>query len=118
MTMSRITLGFDSLAFGALLLGSIGCASSTRNATVALSAGTRADCPGRMICSTTGKLICVDECTAGTENAARPDCPGQMICPLTGELICVDECTASKTSPRDHRVAKASCCSVTVTPGN
>lgn len=74
----------------------------------------RADCPGKIVCPQTGKLICRDKCPMIDQN--RPDCPGQVVCPLTGKLVCKDRCplggTAAKnmgTKTTDAKV-KPACC--------
>jgi hypothetical protein len=43
-----------------------GCLSAaTPEATMALMAAERADCPGKIVCPITGELICADQCPAG-----------------------------------------------------
>lgn len=54
----------------------------------------RPDCPGKIVCPETGRLICRDKCP--TVDADRPDCPGRIVCPLTGKLVCKDRCPAQK----------------------
>ncbi len=70
---------------GVLALGGIGWAAAISE---------RADCPGKIICPITGKLVCKDQCPA--RDATRPDCPGQIVCPLTGKLVCKDRCPVNR----------------------
>lgn len=66
------------------------------------SHATRADCPGKIVCSKTGELICRDKCPLVDPN--RPDCPGRVECPLTGEPVCRDRC------PAESAEAAPACC--------
>lgn len=63
----------------------------------------RPDCPGKITCPQTGKLICRDKCPVVDSN--RPDCPGLILCPETGKLVCKDRC------PMNSNInEKPSCC--------
>ena len=74
-----------------------------------LGAVKRADCPGKIVCPETGKLICRDQCPMIDQN--RPDCPGQVVCPLTGQLVCKDRCPVGDTATKTpHTKAKPACC--------
>lgn len=66
---------------------------------LAVASSERSDCPGKIICPLTGKLVCKDKCPA--RDASRPDCPGQIVCPQTGELVCKDRCplNQAQTAP-------------------
>ncbi len=69
----------------------------------------RADCPGKIVCPQTGKLICRDKCPTVDKN--RPDCPGRIICPITGKLVCKDRCPAlSKTVKGADTKVVPPCC--------
>jgi len=74
----------------------------------------RADCPGKIVCPQTGKLICRDKCQTIDRN--RPDCPGRVVCPITGKLVCKDRCplgnTATKKADAKNADAKdkPACC--------
>ena len=69
----------------------------------------RADCPGKIVCPETGKLICRDQCPMIDQN--RPDCPGQVVCPLTGQLVCKDRCPVGDTATKNMNTkAKPACC--------
>ena len=87
---------------GAVTLGGLGLAAASSE---------RPDCPGKIVCPITGKLVCKDQCPA--RDANRPDCPGQIVCPLTGQLVCKDRCPLHES--RDNNAAgsseKPSCCS-------
>lgn len=61
----------------------------------AQSRAERPDCPGKIVCPETGRLICRDKCP--TIDADRPDCPGRIVCPLTGKLVCKDRCPVHKS---------------------
>lgn len=44
-------------------------------------------------------------------NADRPDCPGKIVCPLTGKLVCKDRCPLNATlGAADAAAVKPSCC--------
>lgn len=77
---------------------------------LAQTGGQRLDCPGKIVCTQTGELICRDQCP--TADPSRPDCPGRIVCPLTGELVCKDRCPLNKdtvgSSQTDGKVP--SCC--------
>lgn len=80
----RIWLRRLLVVVGVLTLGGLGLAAASSE---------RADCPGKIVCPLTGKLVCKDQCPA--RDASRPDCPGQIVCPLTGKLVCKDRCPAN-----------------------
>lgn len=92
----------------ALALAMVGVAT-VGAARLATASAERADCPGKIVCPETGKLICRDKCPTDDQN--RPDCPGRVVCPLTGQLVCKDRCpvgeAATKTSDAK---AKPACC--------
>lgn len=76
--MARIPIGNKGLwAAGLLLVLGTGVAASGLS-----QSGSRADCPGRVVCK--------DQCPLA--KAERSDCPGQIECPLTGEPVCRDQC--------------------------
>ena len=69
----------------------------------------RPDCPGKIVCPLTGKLVCKDQCPA--RDANRVDCPGQIVCPLTGQLVCKDRCPANGANAANSDAkAPCSCC--------
>ena len=76
----------------------------------AQSSTERPDCPGKIVCPETGKLICRDQCPTIDQN--RPDCPGRIVCPLTGELVCKDRCPLHKsgTTTGASQTEVPSCC--------
>ena len=77
--------------------------------TLAAANTDRPDCPGKIVCPDTGKLICRDKCPTIDRN--RPDCPGQVVCPLTGQLVCKDRCPVSDAATKNANTkAKPSCC--------
>ena len=90
----------------------------------------RADCPGKIVCTLTGDLVCKDRCPIGSDtdvanadtpsccasgladtDAIRPDCPGRVECPLTGQLVCKDRCPVHNADSAETVVPPA-CCSV------
>ena len=77
---------------------------------LAAATGECADCPGKIVCPETGKLICRDKCSTIDRN--RADCPGRVVCPLTGKLVCKDRCPLSDTTTKSTTGtdAKPSCC--------
>lgn len=75
---------------GAVTLGGLGLAAASSE---------RPDCPGKIVCPMTGKLVCKDRCPA--RDANRPDCPGQIVCPQTGKLVCKDQCPARDANRPD-----------------
>lgn len=85
---------------GAVTLGGLGLAAASSE---------RPDCPGKIVCPMTGKLVCKDQCPA--RDANRPDCPGQIVCPLTGQLVCKDRCPANgANASNSDATAPCSCC--------
>jgi hypothetical protein len=45
--------------------------------------------------------------------AERPDCPGKIVCPLTGKLVCKDRCPLSSdsaTASKADTKVPCSCC--------
>ena len=102
MVSSRWTLSALALAMlGGATLGAVKLAAATTE---------RADCPGKIVCPETGKLICRDKCPKIDPH--RTDCPGRVVCPLTGKLVCKDRCPLSDTATKNTtaRDAKPSCC--------
>lgn len=90
----------------AIVAGLVGVASL---AGLAAANSDRADCPGKIVCPLTGKLVCKDLCPA--RDASRPDCPGQIVCPLTGQLVCKDRCPANgANAANSDATAPCSCC--------
>lgn len=90
----------------AIAAGLIGVASL---ASFAVANSDRPDCPGKIVCPLTGKLVCKDQCSA--RDANRDDCPGQIVCPLTGQLVCKDRCPLGDTDTKNTDTdAKPSCC--------
>jgi len=75
---------------------------------LAAASSERSDCPGKIVCPITGKLVCKDRCPAPDTN--RADCPGRIVCPLTGKLVCKDRCPLHKSSD-GNAADKPSCCS-------
>ncbi len=87
---------------GVLTLGGIGWAAVGSE---------RSDCPGKIVCPITGKLVCKDQCPA--RDANRPDCPEQIVCPNTGKLVCKDQCPVNNpsiTNTETSATATPSCC--------
>ena len=75
---------------------------------LAVATTERADCPGKIVCPETGKLICRDKCPTIDRN--RPDCRGRVVCPLTGQLVCKDRCPAGDATTKNADTqAKPSC---------
>lgn len=74
------------------------------------AAARTSDCPGKVVCPLTGKVICKDQCplAAKTSNVARVDCPGQIDCPLTGEPVCRDKCPVAQGA--EEQVVLPVCC--------
>ena len=102
MVTRRWTLSALALAMlGVATLGTVKLAAADSE---------RADCPGKIVCPETGKLICRDKCPTIDRN--RADCPGRVVCPLTGKLVCKDRCTLSDAATKNTRAtdAKPSCC--------
>ncbi len=104
----RWTLSALALAMlGVAALGAVKLADRQAGYTGANSE--RADCPGKIVCPETGKLICRDQCPTIDRN--RPDCPGRIVCPLTGKLVCKDRCPlGNKAAKNKDTSAKPSCC--------
>lgn len=67
----------------------------------------RPDCPGKVVCSLTGELVCRDRCPL--IDPAREDCPGRIECPLTGELVCRDRCPQGASRSQESETG-APCC--------
>lgn len=44
-------------------------------------------------------------------SSERPDCPGKIVCPLTGKLICKDRCPANAAIGKVGDTAVPPCCS-------
>lgn len=42
-------------------------------------------------------------------NGERPDCPGKIVCPLTGKLVCKDRCPLHKSSENDLAAKPSCC---------
>jgi len=101
MVTRRWTLSVVALAmFGISTLGAVKFATANTE---------RADCPGKIVCPETGKLICRDKCPTIDQN--RSDCPGRVSCPLTGKLVCKDRCPVGDHAAKSTgAVAKPSCC--------
>ena len=102
MVTRRWTLSALALAMlGVATLGTVKLAAADSE---------RADCPGKIVCPDTGKLICRDKCPTIDRN--RADCPGRVVCPLTGKLVCKDRCPLSDTTTKSTTAsdAKPSCC--------
>jgi len=76
------------VAVGVFTLGGLGWA---------VASSERTNCPGKIVCPLTGKLVCKDQCPA--RDANRPDCPGQIVCPQTGKLVCKDRCPLNGSNP-------------------
>lgn len=70
----------------------------------------RLDCPGKIVCPLTGKLVCKDRCPALDAN--RPECPGRIVCPETGQLVCTDRCPLGHAAEAQNTnvAGKPSCC--------
>jgi hypothetical protein len=92
------------------MLATVGLAVAAYAVTARVSAD-RPDCPGKIVCPITGKLVCKDQCPA--RDANRPDCPGQIVCPLTGKLVCKDRCPLHESDAGNVAASadKPSCCS-------
>lgn len=99
--MTRRTWTIAAVATGLVCLASL--------AGFAAANSDRLDCPGKIVCPLTGKLVCKDQCPA--RDANRADCPGQIVCPLTGQLVCKDRCPANNTNASNSDAkAPSSCC--------
>ncbi len=101
MVSKRWTLSVLALAIlGMATLGAVKLAAANTE---------RADCPGKIVCPETGKLICRDRCPTIDHN--RPDCPGRIVCPLTGKLVCKDRCPiGNKTAKNTDEKTTPACC--------
>ena len=101
MMTRRWTLSAVALAMlGVATIGAVKLAAANAE---------RLDCPGKIVCPETGKLICRDECP--TIDQDRRDCPGRVVCPLTGKLVCKDRCPlGDKAAKNIAKNAKPSCC--------
>ncbi len=101
MVTRRWTLSVVALAMlGVVTLGAVKLAAAKAE---------RADCPGKIVCPVTGKLICQDQCPMIDQN--RPDCPGRIVCPITGKLVCKDRCPlGDATTKSTDANAKSACC--------
>ncbi len=101
MVTRRWTLSVVALAMlGVVTLGAVKLAAASAE---------RADCPGKIVCPETGKLICRDKCPTIDQN--RADCPGRVVCPITGKLVCKDRCPVSDAATKSADVnAKSACC--------
>lgn len=93
--MKTYAMSFAALA--GLCLATLGVAK------LAQADADRADCPGKIVCSQTGELVCRDNCP--TIDPARPDCPGRNSCPETGKFICKDRCPVNPAED-----TRPSCC--------
>jgi hypothetical protein len=91
---------------GVIAAGLVGLASL---AGLAAANSDRPDCPGKIVCPLTGKLVCKDRCPA--RDTSRPDCPGQIVCPLTGKLVCKDRCPLNGNGANDSDSAPEPSCS-------
>ncbi len=44
-------------------------------------------------------------------NAERADCPGRVVCPITGKLVCKDRCPVGDAATKNADTkAKPACC--------
>ncbi|MCH7591703.1 MAG: hypothetical protein IH989_02830 [Planctomycetes bacterium] len=104
----RWTLSALALAMlGVAALGAVKLAAG--QAGYAGANSERADCPGKIVCPETGRLICRDHCPTIDRN--RSDCPGRIVCPITGKLVCKDRCPLDNQAAKNmDTYAKPSCC--------